>query len=212
MRRKIYVASSWRNPQQPSVVTALRQEHEVYDFRNPLGGDGGFHWEQIDGEWKMWGLSEYVHHLETNPIAAKGFKLDQDALNWADTCVLLLPCGRSAHLEAGYCAGQGKDVIIALSEEEPPEFELMYLLCGGAGGARFVTNTAQLCTALRFETNNTRMHDLAEHAWALSNRDVVRAVEILRDLTGLSFELAFAAIDDVRPLECADLIEDSEPL
>ena len=34
--RKIYVASSWRNREQPSVVKALREAgHEVYDFRNP---------------------------------------------------------------------------------------------------------------------------------------------------------------------------------
>ena len=34
---RIYVASSWRNLYQPTVVTALRQEgYEVYDFRYPL--------------------------------------------------------------------------------------------------------------------------------------------------------------------------------
>lgn len=149
MKRKIYVASSWRNAQQPHVVAALRGAgHEVYDFRNPLDGDGGFHWSQVDREWRDWGLPQYVHHLETNPIAAKGFKLDKDALNWADTCVLLLPCGRSAHLEAGYACGQGKDVVVMLSDEEPLQFELMYLLATG-----FVTNTTELCAALQFERN-----------------------------------------------------------
>jgi hypothetical protein len=60
--------------------------------------------------------------------------------------------------------------------------------------------------------NNSRIRDLAEQAWALSNSDFVRAVEILREWTGLSFDLAFEAIDEARPPECADLIEDSEPL
>jgi hypothetical protein len=40
---RIYVASSWRNLYQPTVVTALRQEgYEVYDFRHPAPGDDGF--------------------------------------------------------------------------------------------------------------------------------------------------------------------------
>jgi hypothetical protein len=33
---RVYVASSWRNGQQPAVVAALRAAgHEVYDFREP---------------------------------------------------------------------------------------------------------------------------------------------------------------------------------
>jgi DNA (cytosine-5)-methyltransferase 1 len=47
---KIYVASSWRNEQQPEVVKALRDAgHEVYDFRNPSETDKGFAWSDIDG-------------------------------------------------------------------------------------------------------------------------------------------------------------------
>jgi hypothetical protein len=34
MKRKIYVASSWRNEYYPEVVEKLREAgHEVYDFR-----------------------------------------------------------------------------------------------------------------------------------------------------------------------------------
>lgn len=48
-------------------------------------------------------------------------------LDWCDTCVLVLPCGRSAHLELGYAAGAGKQSFVLLSPDnfEP---ELMYLL------------------------------------------------------------------------------------
>ena len=38
---KTYVASSWRNSHQQSVVHVLRTAgHEVYDFRNPPHGRG----------------------------------------------------------------------------------------------------------------------------------------------------------------------------
>lgn len=46
---KIYVASSWRNPFQQEVVNILRDlGHEVYDFKNPPHGNGGFQWSDID--------------------------------------------------------------------------------------------------------------------------------------------------------------------
>jgi hypothetical protein len=126
MLRKIYLASSWRNQQQPAVLSMLRElGHEVYDFRNPAPGNTGFTWR--DCEFDMHDIDLYVRHIARNKAALKGFRLDRDALNWCNTCVLLLPCGRSAHLEAGYAIGQGKETFVMLSNEgfEP---ELMYLL------------------------------------------------------------------------------------
>lgn len=49
-----------------------------------------------------------------------------EALNWADTCVLVLPCGRSAHTEAGWMKGAEKKVIVYIPEMVEPE--LMYKL------------------------------------------------------------------------------------
>jgi hypothetical protein len=40
--------------------------------------------------------------------------------------VLVLPCGRSAHLELGYAAGLGQRTAVLMLE--PCEAELMYLL------------------------------------------------------------------------------------
>ena len=51
---------------------------------------------------------------------------DLEALQQADTCVLVLPCGRSAHTEAGWMAGAGKRVIAYIPEMVEPE--LMYKL------------------------------------------------------------------------------------
>ena len=97
---RIYVASSWRNKYQPEVVAALRKAgHEVYDFRNPKDNPGGFHWADVEENWQEWQPEEYIRNL-THPVAEKGFKADLDAMLWADTCVLVLPCGRSAHTES----------------------------------------------------------------------------------------------------------------
>jgi hypothetical protein len=64
-KSKIYVASSWRNEKQPAVVSALKaQGHAVYDFRNPKDGDNGFHWSEIDPNWKSWTPEEYRTYLD----------------------------------------------------------------------------------------------------------------------------------------------------
>jgi hypothetical protein len=123
---KIYVASSWRNAYQPEVVKRLRAEgHEVYDFRNPPHGRGGFKWAAIDPDLQNWSTGQYIEGLK-HQIAEDGFKSDYDAMLWADTCVLVLPCGRSAHAEAGWMKGAGKKTIIYIPEAQEPE--LMYKL------------------------------------------------------------------------------------
>jgi nucleoside 2-deoxyribosyltransferase len=121
MGLNIYVASSWRNAVQPMVVKALREHgFDVYDFRDP---DSHFKWADIDPNWVGWGRSEYIEALE-HPLAHRGFESDMAALERCDVCLLVLPCGRSAHIEAGWAVGAGKPVIILLDKE--PEPELMY--------------------------------------------------------------------------------------
>lgn len=119
----IYVASSWRNTDQPRVVRLLREAgHEVYDFRNPEPGDSGFHWSEIDPQWKKWNPCQFRAYL-THPVADRGFNFDMAALRRCDACLLVMPCGRSAHLELGWAIGAGKRTCILLSDGEP---ELMY--------------------------------------------------------------------------------------
>lgn len=122
---KIYVASSWRNKQQPEVVSKLRAEgHKVYDFRNPEEGNHGFSWSEIDSHWKEWTKEQYIENL-FNPIATEGYMADLSAMTLADACVMVMPCGRSAHLEAGYFTGANKTLVILIDDSEP---ELMYRL------------------------------------------------------------------------------------
>ena len=120
MKRKIYVASSWSNDKQHFVVGRLRADgHEVYDFRNP---ESSFNWNEIDQAWEYWtpeGLRRGLEH----ELAEKGFQKDFKAMQWADTCVYVLPCGRSASFEAGWFVGQGVLSIALLADGEP---EIMF--------------------------------------------------------------------------------------
>jgi hypothetical protein len=127
---RIYVASSWRNEAaHRAAVDALTAEgHDVYDFRNPEPGDHGFSWRQIDDD-RSW-LEDPRRFREglKHPVAQRGFALDMAALRSCDACVLVLPCGRSAHLELGWATGAGKRTIVLL-DDPMSEPELMYLMC-----------------------------------------------------------------------------------
>ncbi|MHC4864621.1 MAG: hypothetical protein ACYTEX_11080 [Planctomycetota bacterium] len=116
---KVYVASSWRNELQQPVVKALREAgHIVYDFRDPTPGNHGFHWREIDpnwGHWKPFQMRDALNH----PLAVEGHEYDRKALEWCDACVLVLPSGRSSHLELGLAIGWGKITTVLLSDGDP---------------------------------------------------------------------------------------------
>lgn len=134
----VYVASSWRNLTQQAVIYTLHAAGiPCYDFRNPEGGTG-FSWREVktgydgppigvDGirtkgsDWEP--VDEYLRMIE-HPRAIEGFDADFAAMQKADTFVLVLPCGKSAHLELGWAVGAGKRTAVLL--EDPVEPELMY--------------------------------------------------------------------------------------
>jgi len=126
---KIYVASSWRNVYYEDVVRALREAgHDVYDFRNPPSGDEGFKWSCVSEDYMEWSPQEYREQLG-HPKAVRQFRNDIEAMKACDTCVLVLPCGRSAHTEAGWFAGSGRKVLACIPVRQEPE--LMYKLFDG---------------------------------------------------------------------------------
>jgi hypothetical protein len=120
----IYVASSWRNNLQSIVVHVLRAaKFEVYDFKNPPDGNGfGFSQVGLKSDDQV-DVDKYLDALET-PRAVEGFNSDFDAMKIADVFVLVLPCGRSAHLELGWAVGMGKKTAVLLDDPCTPE--LMY--------------------------------------------------------------------------------------
>lgn len=121
----VYVASSWKNDIQPHVCAALAKAHiDHYDFKNP-GSNHGFSWNEVDPDYdanstEVWTYLRMLQHSR----AIEGFKLDFEAMQKADTFVLVLPCGKSAHLELGWAVGAGKRTAILL--ENPIQPELMY--------------------------------------------------------------------------------------
>lgn len=130
----IYVASSWRNPYHAAVVGAFkgreaqRQGFTVYDFTE----DGAsFKWQDVFPDWtpgETISYAAYIIGLGTD-LAEAGYCRDMDALEACDICILVLPAGRSANLEAGWAVGAGKRVYVYTPQPQEPD--LMYKMCDG---------------------------------------------------------------------------------
>lgn len=119
--QRIYLASSWRNERQPELVRILRAAgHEVYDFRHPAPGNDGFSWRAIDPDWQRWTAQQQIAALD-HATAQCGLALDYGAMRWANACVMLQPCGRSAALELGWSIGAGKRTAVLMSDGQEPE-------------------------------------------------------------------------------------------
>ena len=74
-----------------------------------------------------WDAAHFATHVLDHPIAAYGFGLDMAALEACSACVLLLECGKSAHLELGQAVGARKLTIVYMPVLVEPE--LMYRMC-----------------------------------------------------------------------------------
>lgn len=127
----VYVASSWRNQTQPAIVQILRSAGiACYDFKHPEEATG-FHWHEVMPDYvpgsEKADAGEYLKALD-HPRSIQGFDNDFAAMERADAFVLVLPCGRSAHLELGWAVGQAKRTVILLDPDEDNLVtpELMY--------------------------------------------------------------------------------------
>lgn len=103
--------------------------YEVYDFKDPTDKNGPiFHWEDVDVNYRNWTVKDYQEELYDGESLG-GYARTYGAMLDSNVCVLLLPCGRSAHTEAGFLKGIGRKVYVVMEELEEPE--VMYTLFDG---------------------------------------------------------------------------------
>src|ERR1041385_5062405 len=100
----LYLIGSLRNPAVPALGEALRAHgHEVFDDWYAAG-------PEADDKWKEYEVSRGRSYREAlkGHAAKHVFEFDLHHLNRCDGCVLVLPAGRSGHLEFGFMCGKGK--------------------------------------------------------------------------------------------------------
>ncbi len=128
---KIYIASSLKNQKE---VIALAEYLEKYGFEVDAfcrcnDKKYAFHWsELVDDEDD---LANYdAIEMLADPRTLRAFKEDMKWLDWSDCVIMLMPCGRSSHLEAGYAKGQGK-LLYIYGAFPKGEFDVMYGMADG---------------------------------------------------------------------------------
>src|SRR3990172_601026 len=120
--RSIYLIGSLRNPEVPKLAAALRAAgHEVFDDWYAAGPEADDYWQRYEQDERG---HSYIEAL-AGYAASHVFEYDRKHLDRCNTGVLLMPAGKSSHLELGYMIGQGKPGFIVLPSE-PERFDVMY--------------------------------------------------------------------------------------
>jgi len=121
----IYLIGSLRNPEIPKIAKVLREAgFETFDDWYAAG-------PEADDKWRDYEVGRGRSFKEALQGYAAGhvFEFDFKHLKRADTVVLVLPAGKSGHLELGWSLGQGKRGYILL--DNPERFDVMYKLATG---------------------------------------------------------------------------------
>jgi hypothetical protein len=122
----IYLIGSLRNPQVPVVARALRVAgHDVFDDWFAAG-------PTADDSWKEYEISRGRTFAQAMDgyAARHSFYHDKRHLDRSDVGVLLMPAGKSGHLELGYIIGKGKRGYILL-EDSSDRWDCMYRFADG---------------------------------------------------------------------------------
>jgi nucleoside 2-deoxyribosyltransferase len=122
----IYLIGSLRSPRVPETAAKLREAgYEVFDDWYAAGPEADDYWQQYEvnrGHNFIQALDGFAaYHV---------WEYDRYHLNRADIGVLVMPAGKSGHLELGYMIGSGKPCYILL-EKEPERYDVMYRFAKG---------------------------------------------------------------------------------
>lgn len=121
-RGAVYVIGSLRNPRVPAIAAALREAgYDAFDdwyAAGPEADDIWQHYERERGRVYAEGLAGWH--------AGHVYDFDRHHLTRCDAGVLVLPAGKSAHIELGFVVGQGKPGYILMESGEPDRWDVMY--------------------------------------------------------------------------------------
>lgn len=126
MKHDYFIASRYRNKDILLPLAQKIREHgkSVYCFIESDAsikhvGDLNANPEEAMGRF------EAIADWHTDPAVRDIFEMDMENLRNAETVILVLPSGKSAHIEAGVAYGLGKKLVLI---GEQKETESLYLI------------------------------------------------------------------------------------
>jgi nucleoside 2-deoxyribosyltransferase len=123
--KSIYLIGSLRNPEIPKIGNRLRAVgYDVFCDWHAAG-------PRADDEWKRYETERGHSYREAlNGYAARHvFEFDKYHIDRCNIGVLVMPAGRSGHLELGYMLGQGKPGFVVI--DTPDRWDVMYQFADG---------------------------------------------------------------------------------
>ena len=120
-QKSIYLIGALKNPKVVSLGNLLRKNgFDAFDdwiSPGPFADRYLLEYERKRGHSYKEALRGYAaQHI---------FEFDKHHIDRCDMGVMIMPAGRSGHLELGYMRGQGKPAYI-LFDKEPKRFDCMY--------------------------------------------------------------------------------------
>lgn len=122
---KVYLIGSLRNPEVPKLAQKLRAlGFDVFDDWYAAGPEADDKWRDYEK-----GRGHTYQQALLGYAADHVYRFDLKHLDDCDIAILMLPAGKSGHLELGYIIGQGKPGYILL--DNPERWDVMYLFAKG---------------------------------------------------------------------------------
>lgn len=129
VRKVVYLIGSLRNERIPDFATELEAltGYEVFaDWFTPGPQADDYLQAYIAKRRTTAGIRAALDSYAARHV----FEFDKEHLDRADAAVLLMPAGKSGHLELGYTIGRGKPGFI-LFDEEPERVDIMLQFATG---------------------------------------------------------------------------------
>jgi hypothetical protein len=123
--RKLYLIGSLRNDAVPDLAKRLRgtvPDIEVFDDWYAAGREADDYWKSYEQDRKR----GYIEALRGH-AAKHVFEFDKHHLDTSTHALLVLPAGKSGHMEAMYAQyGAGAKTAILLEQGADPRWDVMY--------------------------------------------------------------------------------------
>ena len=120
MIKTIYIIGALRNPKVPLFANELvAQGFEPFaDWFSP-GPDTDDFWRDYS-KTRGWNYKQALKSYAAQHV----FEFDKSHLDRCDAAIMVMPAGKSCHIELGYMRGRGKPAYV-LFEEEPERYDVM---------------------------------------------------------------------------------------
>jgi hypothetical protein len=124
MNKTLYITGSLRNPRVPEIANAIESWKlgwEAFDAWYSAG-------ERADDCWQYHETlrgHNYFQAIE-GYHAWHVFNFDKHHLDRSQAGLLILPAGKSCHIEFGYLVGQGKPGLVLFDTFVPDRYDVMY--------------------------------------------------------------------------------------